>query len=187
MAMDIDRLFVLACGYEDNGQEFRLFLEGPHPKPSFSRDRPQKTNLFFMFAGQEADAIRKWLSTRKAWQVLRVPPLTKDRGIAAIRIARSWCSGPASPFFTFVSNRRIDGEDHRDELRREVNLLIGSIIENPVHPHEYADLSLLREVIESALVNVELATFREVWQGQARSPDPAQPNGPITDPDEATP
>jgi hypothetical protein len=186
--MDIDRLFVLACGFEDDGKEFRLFLEGPNPKPSFDRDRPRKTNLFFLFAGEEADAIRKWLSNKKAWHVLRVPqPYTKARGIAAIRIARSWCSGPASPFFAFVSNRRIDGEDHRDELRREVNLLVGSIIENPVHPHEYADLTLLREVIESAPVNVELATFREVWQGQAHPSEPAQPDGSSNDHDEATP
>jgi hypothetical protein len=186
--MDIDRLFVLACGYADDGKEFRLFLEGPNPKPSFDRDRPKKTNLFYLFAGEEADAIRQWLSTRKAWQILRVPPpFTKGRGIVAIRIARSWCSVPASPFFTFVSNHRIDGEDHRDELRREVSLLIGSVIENPVHPHEYADLTLLREVIESAPVNVELASFREVWQGQARSSDPAQPDGPSTDHDEANP
>lgn len=186
--MDVERLFPICCGYEDNGQEFRLFLEGPNPKPSFSRDRPRKTNLFFLFAGEEADAIRKWLSTRKAWQVLRVPPpFSKDRGIVALRIARSWCSGPASPFFAFVSNRRIDADNHRDDLRREVNLLIGSIIENPVHPQEYADLSLLREVIESAPVNVELATFREVWSEQARSSHPAQPDGPSNDPDEANP
>jgi hypothetical protein len=183
--MDIDRLFVLACGFEDDGKEFRLFLEGPNPKPSFSRDRPRKTNLFFLFAGEEADAIRKWLSTRKAWHVLRVPPpFSKERGIAAIRIARSWCSGPTSPFFTFVSDRRIDGEKHRDDLRREVNLLVGDAIENPVG-NEYADLTLLREVIESAPVNVELATFREVWSEQ--SPSPAQSNGPSSDPGEANP
>jgi hypothetical protein len=185
--MDIDRLFVLACGFEDDGKEFRLFLEGPNPKASFSRDRPRKTNLFFLFGDEEADAIRKWLSNKRAWQILRVPPpFTKDRGIVAIRIARSWCSGPASPFFKFASDRRIDGEGHRDELRHEVNLLVGDAIENPVG-NEYADLSLLREVIESAPVNVELATFREVWPGQARHPDSAQQDGPNIDPDEATP
>jgi hypothetical protein len=166
--MDIDRLFLIACGYADDGKEFRLFLEGPTPKPSFDRDRPKRTNLFFLFSGDQADAIRAWLSTRKAWQILRVPPpYKKDRGISALRIARAWCSGPASPFFNFASNRRIDGEQHRDELRREVNLLVGGAIENPVHD-EYADLTLLREVIESAPVNVELATFREVWSQDAR-------------------
>lgn len=182
--MDIDRIFVIACGYADDGKEFRVFLEGPNPKASFERDRPKKTDLFHLFTGEQADAIRKWLSTRKAWHVLRVPPpYTKDRGIAAVRIARSWCSGPASPFFAFVSNRRIDGEDHRDELRREVNLLVGSVIENPVHPHEYADLSLLRDIINTAPAGVELATFREVWGGQP----PAQPDGASIDPNEANP
>jgi hypothetical protein len=180
--MDIDRLFLICCGYEDNGKELRMFLEGPNPKPSFDRDRPRRTNLFYLIVDTEAEAIRKWLSNKKAWHVLRVPPpFSKDRGIVAIRIARSWCSGPASPFFTFVSNRRIDGEEHRDELRHEVNLLVGDAIENPVH-NEYADLTLLREVIESAPVNVELATFREVWSEQAGPLD-----GPSTDPDEATP
>src|SRR5947209_19761666 len=108
--MDIDRLFVIACGYADDGEEFRLFLEGPNPKPSFDRDRPKRTNLFFLFAGEEADAIRKWLATRKAWPILKVPPpFTKDRGITALRIDRSWCSGPASPFFPSRSDRRVDG------------------------------------------------------------------------------
>jgi hypothetical protein len=185
--MDIDRLFVLACGFEDDGREFRLFLEGPNPTPSFDRDRPRKTNLFFLIVGEEADAIRKWLSTRKAWHVLRVPlPYTKDRGIAAIRIARCWCRGPASPLFTFVSDRRIDGEEHRDDLRCEVNLLVGDAIENPVG-NQYADLTLLREVIESAPVNIELATFREVWSEQTRSSDRAQTDGSSNDPNEANP
>lgn len=185
--MDIDRLLLICCGFEDNGKEFRLFLEGPNPRPSFDRDRPKKTNLFYLFVDDEAEAIREWLSTRKAWQILKVPPpYTKNRGVTAIHFARSWCSGPASPFFTFVSNRRIDGEGHRDELRREVNIVIGGAIENPVH-NEYAELSLLREVIESAPVNVELATFREVWSGQARPLEPAQPDGPSTNSDEANP
>lgn len=185
--MDIDRLFLICCGYADDGNEFRLFLEGPNPKPSFDRDRPKKTNLFYLFAGREADAIRKWLSTRKAWHVLRIPPpFGKDRGILAIRIARSWCSGPASPFFTLVSDRRIDGEEHRDGLRREVNLLIGDAIESPVH-NEYDDLSLLRDIINTVPTGIELATFREVWPGQARPQDPPQPDAPSTENDEATP
>ncbi len=166
--MDIERLFWIACGYADDGKEFRLFLEGPNPQPSFDRDRPKKTNLFYLFSGDEAESIRNWLSTRKAWQVLRVPPpYTKGRGIAAIHIAHSWCSGPASPFFNFASARRIDGEEHRDELRREVNILVAGVIENPTSPHEYADLTLLREVIESAPAGVELASFREVWSQHA--------------------
>jgi hypothetical protein len=166
--MDVQQLFLVACGYEDTGDEIRVFLDSPTPEPSVSRKRGQRASLFHLFAGDEADAIRQWLSTRKAWHILRVlPPFTKDRGIAAIRIARSWCGGPASPFFTLVSNRRIDGEEHRDELRREVNLLIGSVIENPTNPHEYADLQLVEDVVNTAPLNVELATFREVWAEQA--------------------
>lgn len=164
--MDIDRLFSICCGYADDGKELRLFLEGPNPTPSFDRDRPKRTNLFYLFVGDEADAIRAWLSTRKAWHILKVPqPYCKERGIAAIRIARSWSGGPDSPLFLLASTRRVDGEGHRDRLRIEVGAIIGDVIENPVHD-EYADLLLLRELIESAPVNVELATIREVWSRQ---------------------
>jgi hypothetical protein len=162
--MDIDRLFLISCGYEDNGREIRLFLEGPNPGPSFNREQGKRTNLFYLFAGDEADAIRAWLSTRKAWQVLRVPlPFTKERGIAALRIARSWSSGHGSPIFRFASTRAIRGEEAREELRAEVNALIGGVIENPVHPHEYDDLSLLREVINTAPLDTELASPREAF------------------------
>lgn len=165
--MDVGRLFSICCGYADDGQEFRLFLEGPNPTPSFDRDRPKKTNLFYLFSGKEADAIRAWLSTRKAWHILKVPEsYSKDRGITAIRIARSWSGGPTSPLFLFASARRIDGEGHRNRLRAEVHALIGDVIENPTNPQEYPDLVLLREVIESAPANIELATIREVWSRQ---------------------
>jgi len=167
--MDVDRLFLIACGYEDNGQEIRLFLEGPNPQPSFSRPRGVRTNLFYFFVGDEADAIRAWLSTRKAWQVLRVPPpYSKERGIAALRIARSWSSGPASPLFRLASARRIDSEEHRDRLRVELNALIGDVIENPVQPHEFPDLQLVEDVVNTAPLHIELATPGEVWPQDAR-------------------
>jgi hypothetical protein len=167
--MDVERLFLICCGYEDNGQEFRLFLEGPNPQPSATRTRGDRTNLFYLFAGEEADAVRAWLSTRKAWQVLRVPPpYSKDRGIAALRIARSWSSGQASPPFRLASTRRIQDEEHRDLLRAEVEALIGCVIENPLHPHDLSDLRLVEDVINTAPAGVELATFREVWSQDAR-------------------
>lgn len=166
---DIERLFLIACGYEDNGQEFRLFLEGPNPQPSVNRPRGVRTNLFYLFAGEEAEAIRAWLVTRKAWQVLRVPPpYSKERGIVALRIAQSWSSGPASPLFQFASARRIEGDEHRERLRVEVNALIGDVIENPVQPHELPDLQLVEDVVNTAPAGVELATFREVWSQDAR-------------------
>jgi hypothetical protein len=164
-AMNIERLFLIACGYEDTGDQFRLFLEGPNPQPSWDRPRGVRTNLFYLFAGGEADAIRAWLSTRKAWQVLRVPPpYTKDRGIAALRITHSWSSGPASPLTRFAAARRIDGEAHRDRLRAELEALIGSVIENPVGPDELPRLQFIQDVVNTAPLNAELATAREVGE-----------------------
>src|SRR4051812_32030569 len=119
--MDIERLFLICCGYEDSGDQFRLYLEGPNPQPSCNRDHGQRTNLFYLFDREEAEAIRHLLANRKVWQVLRVPPpYTEERGIAALRIARSWSSGPGSPIHEFANTRRMRGEDHRRELRREV-------------------------------------------------------------------
>lgn len=167
--MDIERLFLICCGFEDDGQEIRLFLEGPNPSPNYDRAEGKRSNLFYLFSSHEAEAIRAWLSTRKAWHVLRVPPpYTKEGGIEALRIARSWATGRGSPLLQLASERRIRGEEHRADLRAEVNALIGDVIENPVHRHEYTDLSLLREIIATAPLNVELATAREVWPQQDR-------------------
>jgi hypothetical protein len=166
--MDVERLFLICCGYEDTGKDFRLFLEGPNPQPSISRSRGVRTNLFYLFTDADAEAIRQWLVSRKAWQVLRVPtPYSKERGIAALRIAQSWSSGPASPLFQFASTRRIQDQEHRERLRVEVAALIGSVIENPVHPHELPDLQAVEDVINTAPVGVELSTFREVWTAEA--------------------
>ena len=154
----------MCCGYEDFGNELRLYLDSPMPKPSISRERGVRTKLFHLFAGEDAEAIRSWLARNKAWQVLRVPQdYTTDRGIRAIRIAYQWRSGKGSPFYLFASTRRIHGQEHRDRLRAEVRGCIGAVIENPVHRHELTDLQLLKEVIDTAPMNVQLATFQEVW------------------------
>jgi hypothetical protein len=166
--MDVQQLFLVACGYEDTGEEIRVFLDSPTPEPSVSRKRGQRASLFHLFAGEQAEAIREWLSRHKAWQVLRVPPdYTKQRGIAALRVAHSWSGGSASPLFEFASTRRIDGEEHRERLRAEVEALIGSLIENPVNPHDFPDLQLVEDVVNTAPLNAEPASFREVWAEQA--------------------
>jgi hypothetical protein len=70
---DIERLFLIACGFEDDGQEFRLFLEGPNPLPSVHRHRGVRTNLFYLFPGDEAEAIRRYVTEHPEWERLRVP------------------------------------------------------------------------------------------------------------------
>lgn len=70
---DIVRLLLIACGFEDNGQEFRLFLEGPNPQPTNHRPRGMRTNLFYLFADDEAEAIRRYVAAHPEWERLRVP------------------------------------------------------------------------------------------------------------------
>ena len=70
---DIERLFLIACGFEDDGQEFRLFLEGPNPQPCVSRPRGVRTNLFYLFGNDEAETIRRYVTAHPEWQRLRVP------------------------------------------------------------------------------------------------------------------
>ena len=108
-------------------------------------------------------AVRRYLATYRCWEIMRVPPaFSRERGIAAIRVAGQWHSGQRSPLYSFASTRTIHGERHREQLRREVNALIGSVLENPVSENEFPDLNLLRQVINTAPLNVELATAREV-------------------------
>jgi hypothetical protein len=70
---DIERLFLIACGYEDNGQEVRLFLEGPNPTPTRDRLQGRRSNLFYLFSHDEAEAIRCYVSAHPEWEKLRVP------------------------------------------------------------------------------------------------------------------
>jgi hypothetical protein len=163
--MSVEELLPLCCGVEDDGKSVKLYLEGPDPKPSFDREQGVRTPLFHLFSGEDAEAIRRYLATHRAWAILFVPPdYAKERGVAALKIAAQWHSGQRSPLYSFASTRRVHGPKHQDQLRREVNALIGSVLENPVHPHEYDHLSLLREVINTAPLDTELATVREVNQ-----------------------
>ena len=161
--MNIDLLLMTCCGFEDDGEHVRFFLDGPHPEPSLKRDRPVRTELFHLFGGDEAQAIRGYLACHHCWDVMRVPAeFTRDRGIAAVRTAVRWHSGRHSPMYIFAANRRIQGQEHRDQLRRATSFLIASVLENPVHPStEYADLDLLRQVIETAPLDTELCTAAE--------------------------
>ncbi len=164
--MRVENLLLTCCGFDEEGGNFKFYVEGPRPVPSVSRRRGVRTPLFHLFTGEDARAIRGYLATHRAWDVLRIPPpYTHERGVRAIRISFDWHSGPKSPLYSFASARGIYGEGHRDQLRREVNALIGDVLENPNagSPSEYGDLILVREVVATAPVNVELATSGEVF------------------------
>lgn len=160
-----DLLLFTACGFEDDGEHVRVYVDCPRPAVSFTRDRGVRTPLFHLLAGEEADAFRRWLSQNRAWECLRVPPAyTRDRGVRAIRIAFDWHSGGGSPLYQFASTRSIRDEAHRERAYRDVGHCITSVIENPVSENEYADLRLLAEVILTAPAGVELATAAEVFR-----------------------
>jgi hypothetical protein len=56
----------------------------------------------------------------------------------------------------------IDSEAHRERLRREVNLLIGSVLENPVRIGELQELQAIEDVVNAAPTGVELASTAEL-------------------------
>jgi hypothetical protein len=163
--MEIENLFLTCCGFEfsDDGRSVKFYLDGPTPQPSILRYQGIRTPLFHLLHDEDAAAVRRWLRGRRAWDVLKVAPAySRERGIAAVKIAFDWHSGPGSPLYSFASTRRIHGEKHREQLRREINAVIGSVLENPVHEGEYDTLALLREVIYTAPLDTELATAKEV-------------------------
>ncbi len=163
--MNIDVLLMTCCGFEDDGRQVRFFLDSPTPELSLTRDHPVRTNLFHLFAGIDADAVRDFLARHRCWEVMRLPPeYTPERGAAAVRISGRWHSGRHSPLYLFAATRRIRDEEHREQLRRAVGFLIASVLENPVRDHEYADLTLLRQVIDTAPLDTELCPAVEVGQ-----------------------
>mgnify|MGYP000857568993 FL=1 len=160
--MNIDLLLTTCCGFEDDGEHVRFFLDSPTPEVSFTRERGVRTDLFHLFGGDEAQAIREYLARHKCWGVLRVPPpYTPERGDAAVRVAVRWHSGRFSPLYLFAADRRVRDEEHRDQLRRAVGFLIASVLENPVRESDYTDLDLLRQVIETAPVATDLGNTHD--------------------------
>lgn len=157
--MNIDVLLMTCCGFEDDGEFIRFYLDSPTPDVSFTRDRGARTDLFHLFGGDDARTIREYLARHKCWGVLRVPPpYTPERGDAAVRVAGRWHSGRHSPLYLFAADRRVRDEEHRGQLRRAVGFLIASVLENSVRESDYTDLDLLRQVIETAPVATDIGT-----------------------------
>ncbi|MBX9579364.1 MAG: hypothetical protein K2X87_03570 [Gemmataceae bacterium] len=153
-----DLLFPYLLGYEDDGESIRMYVDGPAPEVSFTRDRGARTALFYWITGADAEAVRRWLAGHRAWQVLRVPPpYTPDRGGRAVRVAAAWAGGDDCPLRRFAASRRVADEDDRERAYREVGRLLQDVIENPVRAGEYQDLRLLAEVLLTAPAGAELA------------------------------
>ncbi len=122
-----------------------------------------RTQLFWLHVGEDADAILAWLARNRAWQCLRVPPaFTVERGVRAVLAAADWHGGEGSALGLLARDRVIADDDHRRRLRREVRLLIASVLENPVRDGEFEQLQNLEDVVNAAPVWVELATTTEI-------------------------
>jgi hypothetical protein len=156
-------VFPFVCGYECVGDQVRLYVDGPTPTPSFSRQQGVRSPLFRLYSGQDAESILTWLAQNRVWQVLRVPPpFGSERGVRAILAASDWNCGEGSALSRFACSRMIDSEAHRERLRREVNLLIGSVLENPVRIGELQELQAIEDVVNAAPTGVELASTAEL-------------------------
>lgn len=169
--MNWSHLFPFVCGYEVLGDQVRLYLDWPTPTVNFNRRRGERTPLFRLYGGCDAESILEWLARNKAWQVLRIPlPLTPERSVRAVLAASDWHSGDSSALFAFARDRNITDEIHRQRLQREVRLLIGLVIENPVRDGELRALQSIEDVINVAPVGIELATPAQVVDGFFGSP-----------------
>ncbi len=161
--MDWLEVFLCACGYEQLGDQIRVYVDGPTPAPSVARFSGVRTQLFRLFAGMEAESIRRWLARNRAWQCLRVsPPFSTELGARALLLASDWHSGEGSAMYGLARTRTIRDEAHRQRLQREARCLIGSVLENPVRDGEFEELQLLEDVVNTAPAGKELATTAEV-------------------------
>lgn len=161
--MNWANVFLQICGYEQIGDQVRLYVESAYPQPSFNRQRGMRSPLFHLYDGRDAEAILAWLAHNRAWQCLRVPPeYCPEWGARAILLASDWHSGEASGLFRLASTRVIHDDAHRHQLQREVRLLIAMVLENPVRDGEFADLSFLEDVVNAAPAGNELATPAQV-------------------------
>ncbi len=162
--MNLWKTFPLICGYERVGRDqVRLYVDGPTPTPSFDRERGVRSALFHLYAGRDAEAVLAWLARNKSWQCMRVPPpLTPGLGVRAVLVAADWHGGEATALFRFARTRVIANDDHRRRLRREVRLLIQTVIENPVRDGELQDLQAVEDVANVAEPGVEVVTAEEV-------------------------
>ncbi|MFO0824804.1 MAG: hypothetical protein U0792_17080 [Gemmataceae bacterium] len=116
-----------------------------------------------MYAGPDAEAILAWLARNRAWQSLRMAPEYRPEwGARAIRLASDWQSGESSGLFQFAGTRAIHDDGHRQQLQREVRLLLTMVLENPVRNGEFEELQFLEDVIDTAPVGSELATPAQV-------------------------
>jgi hypothetical protein len=156
-------VFGNACGYEQIGDQVRVYVESADPKPSFNRHQGVRSALFHLYAGSDAEAILAWLARNRAWQSLRVAPeYCPEWGAKAVLLAFDWNSGEATGMFRFATTRTINDVNHRRQLQREVRWLISAVLENPVRDGEFEDLLFLEDVINSAPVGAELTTPAQI-------------------------
>lgn len=161
--MDLDILFIYVAGYERVGDDqYRLYVTGPVPKPQLHRRVGERTQLFHLFAGEDAGRIEAWLARNRAWTCLRVATYTREKGVRAVLAAERWRGGDGSALSQLGRDRTIRDEGHRSRLRNEVELLIGMVLENPVRDGELGELHDLQDTINAGPVGVELATTGEV-------------------------
>ena len=164
--MNMWDIFPLIAGYEQIGDQVRLYVDGPTPEPSFTRRRGARTPLFRLYSGQDAQDILAWLGQYRAWQVLRVsPPYSSEQGVRAVLLASNWHGGFGSAMLRLARTRMIADDAHRERLQFEARLLIEMVLENPVRDGEFEELQTLEDASNTAPLGVELATTAEVVDG----------------------
>ncbi len=161
--MDLDTLFVCVSGYERVGGEYRLYVDGPVPRPQLHRRVGERTPLFHLFAGADAERVEAWLARNRAWMCLRVPTYTRQKGVRAVLTASRWRGGDGSALADLGRDHVIRDEGHCERLHHEVELLVGLVLENPVRDGELEELHDLQDVVNAGPLGVELATAAEVF------------------------
>lgn len=161
--MNLWNTFATICGYEVVGGQLRLYLDSPTPTRSYTRERGVRSPLFRLYAEADAEAVLAWLDANKAWQCMRVaPPLTTQRAARAVLLADNWHGGEGSGLMRLARTRVVADDGHREQLRREVRLLIGMALENPVRRGELQELQLVEDVVTTAPLGAELCGIAQV-------------------------
>ena len=162
--MDIDGLLVTCVGFEDDGEHVRFFLDSPTPEVSLTRERGVRTPLFRLYAGDDAREFREYIARHRCWEVMRVPTYDREKGVQAVRTAGRWRGGDGSAISDFGRDRVVRDDGHRERLHREVELLVGMVLGNPVKKGELEELHELQDAINAGPVGVGLCTLAEAGQ-----------------------
>jgi hypothetical protein len=87
--------------------------------------------------------------------------MTHEAVVNAIRTAFDWHGGGGSDLYRFASNRKIDDEAHRGDLRASIRVCMTQA----GNDRDHRDLEALYRVVSAIAINHEVCTHEDVGEG----------------------